>query len=1142
MQAASLSLSEPEKSPPSKLSPHIRQFLSQFPLLLPNAFAVPDDKTTSFEFNPTQLYGEQKYVTAYRGDDKEAFKTQFVFLICQLEQWITQQNYTAAELQGLDIPLAMNHLHTELFQPGYADLQPEGYFEKIKTNLEWIFQWLQQDAVPLSIRRHNLVTHLPPHNVCSPGLPKHFAEWKDELQQEVSILHWLLKYRKALVKKWAVQHSHKYRIPTGDTVHVHNVYTAYAVQEGFIPKEGEINETFANLANVSDDDLIHFHQRFLQQYSPQEILDYLVSQFSDAVEKIVEATEIRKAGAWLDLKGPAMKLIDPIIEKLGFQTSAADLFVLNEEEGEFGNWSQLNIAAIHAEFLHRCFVENVFAVVDNVFAVVNQETLAENIEYREYRNCMALSYFVIDGKPRLLSDCLADASLTQMLLPLVYMYLSGNVEEVIDEEGENCIRFTPRLHLCASAWLYPFMSANLATAIFDHYFNSELPSQLTISDELSDYVDVERINSIYEGRKNLLSLNKEQFFSLIPKLQYRHIIEILHKLSPTNLQQFFENIDDIKRILKFLPAENTACFQAIKIEHIIAITKNHKAACFALEHLSEDKKSIYIIGLLPFLNIREFISIFKLLSSPQRIACIPLLKDTTKMRSLVLAMLIGTLSLAEITLLLHTYEKETTSLVKEEKDLRLILKILSVEKVSAFIDLTANHVSTIIPSWNAKEKADFKNFLNLTSLEKQTTFVLSLGKYIGNIINDSEQLEFFWGNMSAHQKNTFIQNLGDRVGVIIPNQRILILVLKELAPDQQTAFITKHKNHIATIITTSEELRYVLEILAEESKNSFMQALGEHIRILIQNRADLNLVLRYLSDVQLADLIQTLGKEHIRVIFKNAAEFANVFCFLSPDRIMIFTQPIAKSIAEIIQHCKAQSTVLSDISLEQAAAFIQALEKSICTLIPDINTLCDVCNKIWEGKIELKKMLIEILYPYLVTTEEKHEQLILNLPAQADFLNSLRQNLVSRLGNSQRLQMLHEPEYDFEWNNADDLLNNLRRLFTLDPIKYLFSPHKEMYEKILRDITRFGSTENLDRIKSLMSFFESELLVIDKKTPLPSSSQNISFFAALQTPLEKSDVALRMQFALKKLEEKRLALASEREEVSFDPARVILSP
>jgi hypothetical protein len=136
MQAASLSLST--ESSTSELPPQPSQFLSQFPLLLPNAFAVPDDTTTTFEFNPAQLYGDQTYITQYSDEYKEAFKAQFIFLIGQLEQWINQQNYTAAELQkeSLNIRLAITHLNTDLFQPGYAEMQPADYFEKIKTNLE----------------------------------------------------------------------------------------------------------------------------------------------------------------------------------------------------------------------------------------------------------------------------------------------------------------------------------------------------------------------------------------------------------------------------------------------------------------------------------------------------------------------------------------------------------------------------------------------------------------------------------------------------------------------------------------------------------------------------------------------------------------------------------------------------------------------------------------------------------------------------------------------------------------------------------------------------------------------------------------------------------------------------------------------
>lgn len=86
------------------------------------------------------------------------------------------------------------------------------------------------------------------------------------------------------------------------------------------------------MANVTEKNLTDFHQNFLSRYNPVEILDYLVSQFSDAVEKIAEAAQIRKAGVWLDLKSPAMKKFAPLIEKLGFEMTVMDLFILNEPQ------------------------------------------------------------------------------------------------------------------------------------------------------------------------------------------------------------------------------------------------------------------------------------------------------------------------------------------------------------------------------------------------------------------------------------------------------------------------------------------------------------------------------------------------------------------------------------------------------------------------------------------------------------------------------------------------------------------------------------------------------------------------------------------------------------------------------------------
>lgn len=281
-------------------------------------------------------------------------------------------------------------------------------------------------------------------------------------------------------------------------------------------------------------------------------------------------------------------------------------------------------------------------------------------------------------------------------------------------------------------------------------------------------------------------------------------------------------------------------------------------------------------------------------------------------------------------------------------------------------------------------------------------------------------------------------------------------------------------------------------------------------------------------------------KNYITTEVKNYPQVSVILQALFPVEIDDFMGHYGDRIIPLIKDAKSLSSVFDELSDAQIGVFIHALGKSICTLIPDINTLCDVCKKIKATRPELKNLLIEILYPFLVTTEENHQALALNLLDQAALLNKLKQNLVSRLGYTQRLQMLDEPKYCFEWNDAENRLTNLRRLFTLDQLKHFSSP---LYEKILGNISQFESVENsLEQIQALIVFFEKELLEINEKTQLASSSKKPSFFAAFQTPLEKSDVVLRMQFALKKLEEKQLELLPAGEEIPFNPAAVTLMP
>lgn len=252
---------------------------------------------------------------------------------------------------------------------------------------------------------------------------------------------------------------------------------------------------------------------------------------------------------------------------------------VNDEEGEFENWCRLNTAAIRAEFLHRCFVEKIF---DSCY--LSQKFVAENVVLIEFKDIPELSYFVIDGKRRLFSDCFADESLTQMLLPIICACLN---RDTTDEE--DIATTAPFANY--KTWIFPFMSISLETALFYHCFHSD---EISLAREkLAHYYSADRVP------------NREHFLSIISKFQHNHISEILHSMRVSELFQlfgFFKVISGIQDILKFSPEENTACFQGIPRAHIIQVTQSIQDVCLVLQYLSEDQKNIYIEEILPKLR------------------------------------------------------------------------------------------------------------------------------------------------------------------------------------------------------------------------------------------------------------------------------------------------------------------------------------------------------------------------------------------------------------------------------------------------------------------------------------------------------------------------------------------------------------
>jgi ankyrin repeat protein len=182
----------------------------------------------------------------------------------------------------------------------YYTQQTNEYYQSIKHYLENIVVAIATDD-PATIKENRIIMHDLLNEIahCGPGIFSHIKNASNLLSNEHSIETWLAKLREIIIRQLADAHSIKYKIPSGDTVHVLNVLFGYACDQGWNPLGFEshtaVNEIHHSLACVEHDDILVFHQDFFAAYTPLSILTTITDCMYDNFSR--RLTEGNKANA-----------------------------------------------------------------------------------------------------------------------------------------------------------------------------------------------------------------------------------------------------------------------------------------------------------------------------------------------------------------------------------------------------------------------------------------------------------------------------------------------------------------------------------------------------------------------------------------------------------------------------------------------------------------------------------------------------------------------------------------------------------------------------------------------------------------------------------------------------------------------------
>lgn len=312
-----------------------------------------------------------------------------------------------------------------------------------------------------------------------------------------------------------------------------------------------------------------------------------------------------------------------------------------------------------------------------------------------------------------------------------------------------------------------------------------------------------------------------------------------------------------------------------------------------------------------------------------------------------------------------------------------------------------------------------------------------------------------------------------------------------------------------TLIFNLYELFFAALHISPEQKNTFTQMLDDKLAYLFtqdMSPAQKNAYFAQMRGDKLADLPISCSYSELYEILKVST---------THQKDIYFENIGFERIGLIINSHYRLIEVLNILSDEQGKGCIQTFKQRwYANIIPDIQTLLDVYPQLISP--EIKREFITRLYPVLVTDQEKHQQLLSGLPREIALLDFLKRPQIPMWNHNKRLEILHNLQHplhvSFAWNDASNFLDNLKILFALPtPFIPLLTPDIKI--RIHEAISAAKPSE----IKSLLFFLQKELWAIDDQTIfLSQTTSRFTLFSPQSA--ETSDIALRLQFAIEKLQ------------------------
>lgn len=503
----------------------------------------------------------------------------------------------------------------------------------------------------------------------------------------------------------------------------------------------------------------------------------------------------------------------------------------------------------------------------------------------------------------------------------------------------------------------------------------------------------------------------------------------IETLCHESLQKIIANEEMLANVLIHVSVEKINIILPRLENHLNHLTFSSKILDLLLTHSTQKKISFIIRTALPQLLSHFFKHTLHLLRDAQgekRLKLFVIIHDYRYVEFIILNpklnSLLSTFTIDELKAFLKLVPQEKWhSIIHNINELKGIVIWLSGEATKAFFDtIGIEYFRTLIPG--VKELFQGLEAMPFKGVE---TFFNSLGDtYIKKIITESNAETFLEELSTIHASSgDKIKMLFQQTGVSIlqahvSNVEKLILILKNephreerklysefsstpyyssefsLAPKETPTQILLNflgASHLKLIVSNTEQLIQVTNKIPEKNLKQLLDILGTlHLKNIIPDIQQLILVSikTYVSELNL--IFNIIGSQHLQSLV-HTTEHLQIL--IDRDPLIIFTlMPYLGTnyILNILDFEQLQKILLSHNTFSRDDFIERIFENNFCNgngqIIQTTEQLGKICQLL---PYHFTQKAVSLLFPRIVTNYTEWQELVLALPNQESFINSL---------------------------------------------------------------------------------------------------------------------------------------------------------